>query len=280
MYIQEPTLDHLLLEDMPYGDLSTALLGIGEMPAKAKIVSRQNCVVSGTEEVIRIIKKLGGTVSSAAQEGSAISAGEIILAVTGTAGMLHAAWKVSINILEYCSGVASRTRHLLDLAKSVNKNVALVTTRKTIPGTRDLAIKASCAGGAFPHRLGLSETILFFEQHCNFTDGLRNLLQSTPRIRAACPERKMIVEVTDYESALLALDAGVDGIQCDKMPVKEIEQIVKIASQHSPIIIVIATGGINDTNIVSYAETGVHVIATSSVYYGAPADFGFELEKA
>ena len=61
---------------------------------------------------------------------------------------------------DIASGIATRTSQIVKKAKAVNPSVVVVTTRKAFPGTKKVAIKAIIAGGALPHRLGLSETIL------------------------------------------------------------------------------------------------------------------------
>ncbi len=75
---------------------------------------------------------------------------------------LHIAWKVCQNIIDNFSGIATKTRRIIDEVSSVNPDITVITTRKSMPGTRELSTKAVIAGGVFPHRLGLSETILGF----------------------------------------------------------------------------------------------------------------------
>lgn len=73
---------------------------------------------------------------------------------------------------------------MVKAARSVNPDVAVVTTRKSFPGAKRIAIKAIIAGGALPHRLGLSETILPFKQHTAFLGGLGEFLKILPDLRA------------------------------------------------------------------------------------------------
>jgi len=99
-------------------------------------------------------------------------------------------WKVSMNVLEYCSGIATRTKYLVDKAKNINPQIEIVTTRKIFPGTKEFSIKAIIAGGAYPHRLGLSETVLIFKQHLNFIGGIPGLVENLEVIKArACGEK-------------------------------------------------------------------------------------------
>ena len=47
----------------------------------------------------------------------------------------------------------------------VNSNCELLGTRKNFPFAKKFCIKSIMSGGAMPHRLGLSETVLFFPNH-------------------------------------------------------------------------------------------------------------------
>ena len=60
---------------------------------------------------------------------------------------------------------------IVDAAKQAKPDIVVACTRKSLPGTRSLSIKAILCGGAVPHRLGLSETILVFAQHRVFSGG-------------------------------------------------------------------------------------------------------------
>lgn len=278
-FIRDSIIDNFLDEDIRFGDLTTALLDIKDAPAHASFISRQNCIVCGADEVSRIIRKLGGSITGCCADGARAKKGQVVVEAEGAAGILHAAWKTSVNLLGYCSGVATRTRTLLDAARRINPSISLTTTRKTIPGTRDLSVKAVYAGGAMPHRLGLAETVLFFREHYDLSGGFSRLLAAIPRLRAECPEKKLVVEVDNMGDAERAVEAGVDGVQCDKMTPGEIKKIVKKAAADSRGTFIIATGGITLDNIESYARSGAQVIATSSVYFGPPGDFGFKIEK-
>ena len=55
--------------------------------------------------------------------GSVVNKGDIFIEAEGLAADLHIAWKVSMNILEYSSGIATRTKRMVDKAKLVNPQV-------------------------------------------------------------------------------------------------------------------------------------------------------------
>ncbi len=275
----EEEIDALLKEDVPYFDLTTYLLGIGNERGKMEFSARHDIVVCGTEECCRLFKKAGLEIKKCLPSGSEVSADEVFLEVEGLAEGLHLTWKVAQNVLEYASGIATRTKRLVDLAKEVNENVEVVTTRKTFPFAKKLCIKAILAGGALPHRLGLSESVLVFENHTKFLGGLDKLLEIIPELKKRVPEKKIVVEVNFIEDAFLALSSGVEVVQLDKFSIEDVVEVVNFRNQKFPNAKVAAAGGINETNIKSYAATGVDIIVLTCAYFGKPADVKVRMDK-
>ena len=280
LYIGDETIDGWIKEDVPYIDLTTLTLGIGGVKGKISFIAREFTVLSGVEEVLRIFAKLGITQIRSLPSGSVVNKGDIFIEAEGLASSLHMAWKVSMNILEYCSGIATRTKKMVDKAKSVNPHVPVLATRKTFPGTKELAIKSIIAGGAFPHRLGLSETILIFKQHVAFLGDINNLAQVIKEIKANACEKKIIVEVETIEDARLLIESGVDGLQFDKIPANDLKSIVDQIRHLDPHITLLGAGGINEGNIEEYARSGIDAIVTTSMYFGKPSDIGVTMETA
>lgn len=279
MYISDYTIDNFIKEDVPYIDLTTMVLGIGGQCGKITFTTREKTVLSCVEEVLRIFRKLDITCSSFLPSGTYLDAGKTFIEAEGNAENLHTAWKVSLNILEYCCGIATRTKTLVDRAKSVNPDISIVTTRKSFPGTKELTIKSIITGGAYPHRLGLSESILMFRQHFNFIGGIEKLPEKIKEIRINACEKKIIAEVENKEEALLLARAGIDGLQFDKVPVPLLKEIVNEIRHVNPSITLIAAGGVNEGNAAEYASTGIDAIATTSVYFGKPSDIKVTIDK-
>lgn len=277
MYISDELIDRFIKEDVPYIDLTTLVLEIGEQNGSIKFFSREDAVICGTEEVSRIFNKFDIELIKTSPSGSLIKKNEIFLEGKGNTENLHMAWKVSQNILEYCSGIATKTKKFVDEVSTVNPNLHIITTRKVIPGTKELAIKAVIAGGGFPHRLGLSETILIFKQHLNFLGGIDELTKILKVIKAKACEKKVIAETENLDQAIKLCKGGIDGVQFDKIPSRELKDYVNILRNINPSIIILATGGINENNIKEYAKTGVDAIVTTSVYYAKPTDIGCKI---
>lgn len=278
MYISDEIIDRFIKEDVPYIDLTTLVLGIGGQKGKIQFFSREDAVLCGTEEVVRIFDKLNITVNKSCSSGSLINKNEFFLEGEGNVENLQMAWKISQNILDYSSGIATKTKKLVDKVHTINPNTSIVTTRKNIPGTKELAIKAIIAGGGFPHRLGLSETILIFKQHLNFLGGINGLTEILTKVKSKACEKKVIAEVENLEDAVKLCEKGIDGLQFDKVPCDSLKRNVEILRNINPSIAILAAGGINEDNIVDYAKTGIDAIVTTSLYYTKPIDIGCKIE--
>lgn len=277
IYFTEEKIDGYIKEDVPSIDLTTNLMGIGKAKGMLEFRVREVGVAACTEEAARVMEKLGITVLECLPSGTAVDAGDLILTGAGDAEKLHMAWKVCLNILEYCCGIATHAKNLVDKAAEVNPDLGIVVTRKFFPGTKELVIKSAMAGGTFPHRLGLSETVLIFKQHKIFLGDIEALVKKIPEMKKKASEKKIIVEVESLEEALKLAAAGADGIQFDKVSAEELKEWVKTIRDLGLPITLIAAGGINAKNIEEYAGTGVDAIATSSLFHGKPMDIAAKM---
>ncbi|NJP04985.1 MAG: ModD protein [Chloroflexaceae bacterium] len=262
----------LIAEDVPYFDLTTTALGIGSRLGRMTFTTRHDTVICATEEAAQVLHQCGAVVEQTIASGSRLPPGHVVLQATGPAAALHRGWKIAVNLLEYSSGIAGRMHAMVQTAQQVNPAVNVVTTRKMFPGTRALSIKAVQAGGALPHRLGLSETILVFEQHRAFTGGMAGLLDHVSTLQHTCREKRVVVEIETLEEALLMLEAGVRYLQFDKLPVERMTAAVQAIREIAPETVIAAAGGITRDSIAAYAATGVDVLVTSAPYFGKPAD--------
>lgn len=262
-------LDDLLNEDTPYGDLTTEALGISAAPARLTMAMREDSTVCGVELAADLFRKAGATALIAAETGARVPARGLILTAEGAAGAILTAWKVAQTLVEYLSGIATATAEIVGAARAVNPAVAVVTTRKTFPGTKRMMIAAIKAGGAMPHRLGLSETLLVFPEHRVFlADGAEGI----SRLREAMPEKKVVVEVATLEEARDALSGRPDILQCEKMTPEGIRAVCDLVKDQAAGALVAAAGGVNARNAADYATAGARILVTSAPYWARPSD--------
>ena len=168
MRFSDARIDAFIEEDVPYIDLTCEVLGSRNQSGEMEYFTREICVLAGIDVARRIMRNLDCEVLASSKDGQEISAGQTFFTVRGAAADLHAAWKACLNVFDHLSAVATKTRSMVDAAHEVNPACEILTTRKSMPGAKDLLTCAVMAGGACPHRLGLSETVLVFEQHLAF----------------------------------------------------------------------------------------------------------------
>lgn len=268
--LSDQELSRLLDEDIAGGDLTTHVLGIGTHRGQLIFQSRQAMTVCASEEAARLFELAGARVTQdIVATGTHVPAGTCLLVADGDAASLHRAWKTAQVLVEWASGIASATTAIVAAAKGV----PVACTRKNVPGTKALSIKAVRAGGATMHRLGLSETLLVFAEHRLFLD--ENPSATITRLRRAEPEKKIVVEVADMAMARLWMDAGADVLQLEKFSVAEVAAVTalrSLANAGHPRVLLAAAGGIHAGNAADYANAGVDLLVTSAPYSAPPRD--------
>jgi molybdenum transport protein len=264
-------LECLLADDVPYGDLTTEALGIGNAAGTMEFAARDSMVLALAEDAAAIIEMSGCSVDLLAQSGMTLRPGAPILTARGSAGGLLRSWKVAQTLIEIWSGVATAAREIVDAATAVSPGIVVACTRKNTPGTKRYAVAAVKAGGAVMHRLGLSETVLVFPEHRGFL-GEEELAATVERLRRVGPEKKLVIEVTGVEAAVAAAEAGFDVVQLEKFTPPDVATLVERLrnARRRPVIAV--AGGVNSGNAAAYAQAGADVLVTSSPYLAKPRD--------
>ena len=270
--------ERLIGEDVPFLDLTTHLLQLPAVPARLTFTAREPITVAGTALVRALCEHVGAEVEAFVPSGTHVDSGTVLLQARATPTELHRVWKVAVNVYESACGIATRTQELVAAAQATNPEVEVLTTRKVIPGTKELAISAILAGGALPHRLGLSETVLIFDQHTVFLGGVAGLAQVLAQVKRRAVEKLVLAEVENLADARLLAQAGVDGLQFDKVPAADLAVMVNHLRREYPGLRIIAAGGINPANAGAYAATGVDGLASSWMYAGSAADISARIE--
>jgi len=268
VYFSDEEIERLIAEDVPYGDLTTRALGIGQEQGRMVLTARHPLVLCGAGIAARIVEKLGGTVRTVLADGVIASTGTIVLEADGNAASLHAAWKVSQTLIEWTSGIASSVSAIRLAAKQASDSVRIACARKAPPGTRKLAIMAVQAGGAEMHRTGLSETVLIFPEHLTFL-GDSSIRKAIAVARMEAPERTIVIEVNTETDALIAATAGAQVVQLEKFTPEAVRRVVDLIGGKC---LVAAAGGIRTENAALYSAAGAAILVTSAPYSAPPAE--------
>ncbi len=267
MYYTYAEIDILIQEDMSMFDLTKELLDI-KNSGKISFYTRKEALITANNLIEMLCNRLGLKVNFKEKNGKFVQKNSKIFEAEGENVLIL--WKIAQNIYEYALSVSSYAYEMVKLAKSVNPNIEILTTRKVIPFTKKIAFNAIMDAGAYPHRVTTTETILVFENYINLYGGWDKFYKDFEKLKHKAVEKKWIVECEDLQKAKKLIDLKVDVIQLDKVDIETTKKIVELA--HKNNIKIISAGGINKENIEDYAKTGVDGIVTTAPYFAKGAD--------
>lgn len=262
-------LDELILksleEDLGNGDITTTYLDLERTTEVAFMIAKSDGVIAGVEIAIRVFKLLDNDIKVTIyrKDGDTVKAKDEILRIEGNPASILKAERTALNFLQRLSGIATKTHNLVSLIKDTD--VKLLDTRKTTPLLRRLEKYAVRVGGGYNHRSGLYDMILIKENHIRAAGGIGEAVR---RVKMHNTTYKVEVEVTNLIELKAAYEAGVDRVMLDNMDIKTIKQAVK---KYKGKVELEVSGGINEDNIVKYAETGVDYLSCGALTHSVKA---------
>jgi nicotinate-nucleotide pyrophosphorylase (carboxylating) len=271
-----PLLERSLAEDLGSGDVTSSLVVPSDRLGAARIEARSLLVICGLPLAAAVFRAVDSEIQFKAccQEGERSDAGETIARVEGPLVGLLAAERTALNFLYRLCGIATLTRRYVEAVAGTG--VAIVDTRKTMPGWRTLDKYAVQVGGGVNHRAGLYDAILIKDNHIAAVGGVTPAVKAA---RAAAPPHLWIqVEVESEDQAEAALAAGADSLLLDN---RSLEELRELARRFRDRCVLEASGGITLETVRSVAATGVHRISVGALTHSAPgADLALEIQGA
>lgn len=265
-----------LREDIGAGDITTEFFVPDGLRALGRIVARERAIVAGGQTAAEVFRRVNPelNVDVLQPDGSALTGGETILEVRGSARSILTAERVALNFLQRLSGIATLTRQFVD---AIGKSRAKVLdTRKTTPGLRALEKAAVVAGGGANHRFNLNDMVLVKDNHLSAGAGFAGLAGTIQRLRQERPEIRIEVEADRLEQVRSFLEIeGIDVILLDNMKPSELREAVALGRQKVKFE---ASGGVTLKNVRQIAATGVDYISVGALTHSARAiDLALEL---
>ena len=191
--------------------------------------------------------------------------GGTVLEVQAAARALLAAERTALNLLAHLSGIA--TLAALAARAVEGSGAAVLDTRKTTPGLRELEKEAVAAGGAQNHRFGLFDAILIKENHIaaagSITAAVEKARTSRPDLAAT-----LEVEVGDARQIDEALAAGAPRLLLDNMSLDDLRAAVVRVHGRAELE---ASGGFTLADLADVAATGVRWISVGALTHSAGA---------
>lgn len=276
--------DELLRQDAARGDLTVDALGIGGRKCAVEIRAKEAGVAAGVSEAQWLYDRAGLVASRGVDDGDLIAVGDVLLHADGNAQALFSLERVMVNLMQRMSGIATRTRNLVEAIGQQSPNAHVVATRKTPWGLLDK--RAVHIGGGGTHRLSLSDAILIKTNHLLLASG-GSALGIGNAVRRAWENRNSAaffeVEVTTTEEAVLAARAVRDSqtfegscpciLMLDNFSPAQAGTAVAALREHDlhDSVLVEASGNVGETSLAAYAAAGVDAISMGALTHSPRA---------
>jgi nicotinate-nucleotide pyrophosphorylase (carboxylating) len=260
-----------LAEDLGAGDLTSDSVVPAEAQARARIVQKEPGAVCGLGAAAEAFSQAGAeSLDKLMVEGQwRDSVPAEIALIAGPARALLAAERTALNLLCHLSGIATLTARFVEAVAGTR--VAILDTRKTTPGLRELEKAAVATGGGRNHRMALDDAILIKENHIALAGGITPAIE---RAREAHPDLPLEVECRSLAEVAEALAAGADRLLLDNMSPDDLRAAVAeraAAAIDVPGAELEASGGVTLANVAEIAATGIDSISVGALTHSAPA---------
>ncbi len=258
-------IDQFLIEDMPYMDMTTDLLGLIQ-ETTAIATAKADGVIAGLEVFKAVFQRVNPKVQVdfLVEEGAHVQKGTDIIQVTGSAADLLKAERLALNLLQRISGIASQAATYAEAVAGLP--VKIVDTRKTTPGLRQFEKYAVRIGGCYNHRYSLSDAVMIKDNHIQAAGGITNAVKVIAGQLGHAT--KIEVEVQSQEEMMEAIEAGADIVMLDNMSCADMKAAVEKAAGQ---VILEASGGVTLDTVREIAETGVDVISVGALTHSVMA---------
>jgi nicotinate-nucleotide pyrophosphorylase (carboxylating) len=264
-----------LQEDIGSGDVTTNLIVPHTTVSEAFMIAKADGIIAGLPIAREVFKKLDKKIfwKSLVKEGEHVFAGTEIVRLKGSYRALLTGERTALNFLQRISGIATITSKYADQLEGLN--TVILDTRKTAPGLRMLDKYGVKMGGGTNHRIGLYDMVLIKDNHIKAAGGI---IEAVMQIKNNLKRKiKIEVEATNLEEVDLALNAGVDIIMLDNMPLKQMKKAVNLIGGK---VKVEASGGVNLKSVRAIAETGVDFISVGALTHSVKAlDISMNFKK-
>jgi nicotinate-nucleotide pyrophosphorylase (carboxylating) len=174
--------------------------------------------------------------------------------------------RLVLNCMQRMSGIATLTRTYADKLKG--HKTRILDTRKTTPNFRLLEKEAVAIGGGHNHRFALYDMIMLKDNHIDYCGGIEAAVEKAYHyVQTVKPGLKIEVETRSIEDVKRVLATGkANRIMLDNFTPELIKEAVALIGEQAETE---ASGGINLSNIETFAATGVDFVSVGALIHQA-----------
>ena len=259
-------IERSLKEDIGTGDITTLSTIPEDKCITGRFIAKETGILCGMEVARAVFNFVDPTIvlDNVKKDGDAIEKGEVIATVSGNARSILTGERLSLNLMQHMSGIATRTWEAVEKVKGTHARIA--DTRKTTPGLRVLEKYAVKCGGGSNHRFNLADGVLIKDNHIVSAGGITQAIEMA---RKNIPHTlKIEVEIETFPQLEEALGAGADIIMLDNMSYDDMKKAVEIVGGRA---VTEASGNMGEKDLKKVAETGVDLISIGALTHSVKA---------
>ena len=249
-----------LQEDTPSLDYGGFV--VGSEPRKAQLLCKSSGVLAGVPFVDEVFRQCDCKVEWNVIEGTYVdttkAGGKIKIAtVSGPTRKLLLGERVALNTLARCSGVATKSKLMLDLVRDAGYTGILAGTRKTTPGFRLVEKYGMLVGGIDGHRHDLSSMIMLKDNHIWSNGSITKAVHAAKAVGGFA--LKVEVECQTEDEADEAIEAGADIVMLDNFDgpgLKVAAANLKQRWKGRRDVLIECSGGLTPENVAGYVNNG------------------------
>ena len=259
-YITSVVKKALLEDTSPKGDITTNLLNKKNKIIEAKIIAKQNGIISGLNFCKTAFKLTGKETvfKPKVQDGKKIKKNKVIAEIKARTQTILIAERTALNFLNHASGISTLTNKFVKKIKNKSK---ICCTRKTTPNLRLLEKYAVKKGGGHNHRYNLSDEILIKENHIASDKSLKELTK-----KAIKTKKIVTVEIENINQLKQILELKFKRVLFDNMNLKLLRKCIKLCKNKYETEY---SGNTNLKNVIKISSTGVNRISVGSITHSA-----------
>ncbi len=250
-----------LFEDLsPKGDLTTNLINSKNKIVTAKIIAKQNGIISGLDFCKTAFKLIGKETvfKKKIKDGSRVKKNKVIAEIKAKIKTILIAERTALNFLNHSSGISTLTNKYVN---KVGKETKICCTRKTTPNLRLLEKYAVKKGGGFNHRFNLSDEILIKENHISSDKNLKKLI-----IKAIKTKKIITVEIVNINQLRQIMNYKFKRILFDNMSIKQLKKCLKLCKNKYETEY---SGNASLKNIIKISKTGINRISVGNITHSS-----------
>ena len=253
-----------LKEDIQSGD-HTSLACINKSNiSNAEIIAKNSGLIAGVELAKYIFKKVDNKLDLKQhfKDGDSVKKGDVILSISGPTLSILKCERLVLNCMQQMSAIATKTNIICK--KIANTKTKILDTRKTIPLNRKIQKWAVKIGGGINHRFSLDDMIMIKDNHIDFCGGIAQAIQTTKKYLIANKlNLDIVVETRNFDEIKEVIDeGGIKRILLDNFDIAQTKKAVELINNQFETE---SSGGINEKNILEYAECGVDYISLGTL---------------